>query len=681
MSQQANVIIDKFLGLNMDSTDGLNIATGELSYIKNIKITENYKMRKREGYSSIFTNALNYSIDGMWYGILNNQYRFIFACNGFIYSKNEIKTTAYDTLDTSSYTNVDVIKTTAYSSAIAGTTGIDNKTIVVNKNSVQLSEVTQANIDLVASVNKFYYHTDKTIWFIVAKGTYASIASARTDLSTTTVYYQIGTSAVGKTHFFAFNNKLYMLDGTSYKYWDTTNSFTDVAGYIPKIRTQTPPNGLGGELFEDINVLTGKKHQTFSGNNSDTLYYLAETNVDSIDSVYVDGVLKTLTTDYTVTLATGTVHFVTAQKPPTGVDNVDIYWTKGSGTRTLVTDNRKSILYGGANDSRVFMYGKDNILIHSSLASGTPSVEFFSEANTLLIGSDETDITHLSKQYDRLIIHKETDTYYCSFNYDVNTGVYFTVYPLNDSIGNIAFGQGQTILNNPFVITNNGVFQFSATNVRDEKNAIYASQKVQTGLDELDLSEAITLDWESNYEYWLCVDNQVYIFNYKNKTWYYYELADNPTFFIEIDGQCYFGTSTGKIMQFNDIYLTDNNTTINSRFETGFLNFGANYLRKFLNFGWVGMQPTSKSYCSLSWVTDTVTSSTDYEITYNIIDFGNIDFGEFSFSTNYNPQPFRLKFKAKKWCYFKLIGENNESNKGMTILNVTLPALVGGIVK
>jgi hypothetical protein len=50
MAQESTITIDKFLGLHQDSTDGLNIEVGELAELTNIRITENYKMRKREGY-------------------------------------------------------------------------------------------------------------------------------------------------------------------------------------------------------------------------------------------------------------------------------------------------------------------------------------------------------------------------------------------------------------------------------------------------------------------------------------------------------------------------------------------------------------------------------------------------------------------------------------------------------
>jgi hypothetical protein len=86
---------------------------------------------------------------------------------------SSVADTDYDTYVTT-YTNVDVVKTTAFSSAVAGTTGVDSFTNVYNSTGALLSEVTQANIDLTASVGKYYYHTDKTVWFILAKAAYGT---------------------------------------------------------------------------------------------------------------------------------------------------------------------------------------------------------------------------------------------------------------------------------------------------------------------------------------------------------------------------------------------------------------------------------------------------------------------------------------------------------------------------
>lgn len=586
MAQQSTVVIDKFLGLRQDTAGDLTLEVGELAELKNCRITENYKIKKREGYIQAYSLGSNKSIRGMWYGKLGSTYHFVFAVNGHVYK-----------LDTNDGTTTD-----------------------------------------------------------------------------------LGTLTDAVTFFFAYNDKLYIQNGNEYKYWTGAGNIADVAGYAPKVAVATPPAG-GGTPYEDINALTGKKHQTFNGNNSATAFTLAESAITSVDAVYVGGVQKTVTTHYTVNTTTGVVTFTAGNTPPSGTDNVDIYWTKGTGNRSIVTAHKQSVLFGGANDSRVFMYGVDNKIIYSALAAGVPSAEYFPENNYLLVGSDEYDVTGLTRQYDRLIIHKEADTHYCVYDYDVTNGASFPTYPLNDSVGNIAFGQVRTILNNPYAITGKGLYQFVATNVRDEKNAQLISDRVQVGLDGLTLSTAVTFDWEKKLEYMVFVGNKGYVYNYRNDTWYYFELADTPSCFIEVNGVAYFGTSAGKIMKFDDSKLSDNGTAIASKWETGFMAFGANYVRKFLNFAWVGLQPKGRSKCTVTWQADNASGTDDYDIEYNLIDFGNINFGDFSLATSNSPKPFRLKLKAKKFTLLKVIGENDSTTSDMVILSLTLPVVYAGMSK
>ena len=46
--------IDRFLGLNEDSTGDTQLKLGESPDMTNFRITENYKLKKREGYSPLF---------------------------------------------------------------------------------------------------------------------------------------------------------------------------------------------------------------------------------------------------------------------------------------------------------------------------------------------------------------------------------------------------------------------------------------------------------------------------------------------------------------------------------------------------------------------------------------------------------------------------------------------------
>ena len=107
-----------------------------------------------------------------------------------------VSDTVYDTLDTSTYTNVDVVITTAFADAKAGTTGADGQTHYYNKDGVELAEVAEADIDLEASAGKYYWGEDKKLYIIVAKGDYADIAAARTGLDVTSLNYQLAQEQV-----------------------------------------------------------------------------------------------------------------------------------------------------------------------------------------------------------------------------------------------------------------------------------------------------------------------------------------------------------------------------------------------------------------------------------------------------------------------------------------------------
>lgn len=578
--------IDKFLGLNEDTTGETQLKLGESPYMVNWQITENYKLRKRTGYIERIDNFGDYPVQGLWCGKINGTEYFIFARAG--------------------------------------------KIIKVDPT---LGEV------------------------------------------------EIGTLTDAKTFFFAFSNKLYILNGYEYKYYDGT-TFGNVAGYRPKIVIGTPPSGgIGGtgegKLYEQINVLTGAKHQTFSADGIATEYQLAETNIDSVDFVKVNGVLKTVTTDYTVNLTTGKVTFVAVQG--TGQDNVDIGWTKGAGQRDLIVKCKAALLYGGANDTRVFVWGNSdyrNRRLYTGLADGVPSAEYFPANYFSDVGSSQYAITDIVKQHDRQIIFTEINTFY-SYLETVNDEAAFPVYPLNDSKGNVAFNQARIINNNPYSVFS-GVYEWISTQIRDEKNARYISKRVQKSLDNENLNNAITFDYEAIGEYWLCIDNKIWIHNYRIDVWYYYELTTTPTCFVISDGDLFFGTTIGKIMKFDEI-KTDSDTAINAVWEMGFYDWGAEWLRKYLSKTWITLKPSSRSSVNVSWETNIDGSEVDAtKIEYNLVDYSKVNYSDWTYQTSYNPQPFTLKTKAKKFVYFKLRLTNHSITDEAVVLSINMLGRIGG---
>ena len=67
--------------------------------------------------------------------------------------------------------------------------------------------------------------------------------------------------ANNKTNFFVFNDKLYIKDSVSYLVYDGTE-VKEVDGYIPTTTISKSPSG-GGEIFQDINLLTDLRKNSF----------------------------------------------------------------------------------------------------------------------------------------------------------------------------------------------------------------------------------------------------------------------------------------------------------------------------------------------------------------------------------------------------------------------------------
>jgi len=508
---------------------------------------------------------------------------------------------------------------------------------------------------------------------------YKSIAGVNTDL---------GTLADAKTNFFYFGSKVYIQNGVEYKSFDGT-SLIDVVGYRPLVNISGSPAGVNATPLENINLLTNAKRMTLRSDGIDKDYLISTAEpITSIDFVKYLGNPLTLGVDYTQDLALKKIT-MTVLKPTCGVyDDVEIGWSDGVSTRSEVTGYTNAILFGGVNDTRVHIYGNGtNVITFSALANGIPSAEYFPVFNTSSIGSSQYPVTSIVKQNNRMIISTMQASFFS--NYDFTNGIAsFTVSPLNDKAGNIALGQGQLIRDNPFII-NTSIKEIIPGAVRDENNVNNISTRIQPLLNEVDLKTAITFDYEELTEYWLCVGKRVFIYNYGNDTFYHYDLADIPTCFTVIDGILFMGTSTGAIMEWAEykeidaipIYLTDNGGTIHTRAELGFIDGGVSYKRKFLNFGWVGLKPESKSMCYVEWTSDYDNSTEKELISYSLMDFGSMDFTNFSFLTNNNPQPFKVKLKAKKWVFFKLIITNDSNADTMTILNASLPVVIGGDAK
>ena len=589
----------------------------------------------------------------------------------------------YDTLDKTTFVNVHVVKTLPIASIVAGTTGIDGIIVYKNNLGTILSEVSYANIDLVGSIGKYYIGVDKSIWIIVSKTAYSTIADARIGL---------GTSYWCPLVYKIIQDHLKVIDYV-YLYNATSNIF--------QLKTATTDYVVNRELGtirfisqpvanpNTIKIYYSKGFQSDLSTVSGTVTYnikyndINVTNLDSVDFVYLNGTLKTLTTDYTVNLTNGTITFTS--NPGNGTLNLVIYASKSSITRNEITDRKYNMRFGGSNDFRIFLYGKSigtgtNRYYYSNLANGLPSASYFPTTFYNEVGTPENIITGMTRQYDRQIIFTDiTGAYYSYYQTTTIDGIVypsFPLYTLNKVIGNIAMGQVQVVQNNPFSIFK-GIQEWVATSVQDERNAKNISKRIQVSLDSIDLSQVTTIDWEKNYEYWICLNDKAYIYNYKLDVWYKFEFADNTKPLLVVDDILYFGTDNGQIMQFSTGDLDDNGDIIDAHWESGFYDFNAEWLQKYIYEMWISIKPEGKSSVDITYETNYNQSPQTYVASYDLVTFLGMDFSDFSFATSSNPQPFRFKIKAKKFVYFKINLDNDNIGETLTILSINLASSFG----
>lgn len=501
-----------------------------------------------------------------------------------------------------------------------------------------------------------------------------------------TVTTEIGSITDAPTQMFAFGGKVYILTSSEYKSYDGS-TLIDVAGYVPKIRIGCVPlTGIGTD-FEEINVLTGKKYQTYNGDGT-SVYQVAETNIDSVDSVYVGGVLQTVTTHYTVNLTNGTVTFLSA--PAVGLDNVKIYWTKGTGNRDVVIKNRFAFLFGLAADTRVFLYGhtdNQNVRVFSSLANGIPSAEYFTEAAAEEIGSASTPITGMARQQNIMLVFKTNETYYSyydSVNLDGVDVVSFPTPIINDSRGNVAIGQAQVLQNDPFTIDRQLIKWYPTSN-KDERNMKDMGSRIQRDLDNLTLENCLTIDKENASELWIANGKKIWIYRYdlesprkEQGVFSRLTIPDTVTCWLKLGNDLFFGTSNGYIMRFSTDYLTYNGTTIVSHWEMNMFDWGAPYLKKTLNKAWITLAAQPKVNVEVQYVTDRNAYADPYIINYQVVTFDDVDFANFTFFTNYNPQTIYVRKKAKKWNLLKMVLDNDSATSTFVILEINMKAEYGG---
>ena len=505
--------------------------------------------------------------------------------------------------------------------------------------------------------------------------------------------------SVGTTdrpHMFGFSDKLYILTGNEYYCWDGTTLAT-VDGYIPLVAVTVAPGG-GNELLEQVNKLTAKRRVWLSPDGTATTFQLPEKDLQSIDSAVLTSDGTTAVTIASSSTTDGTVTFSAA--PAAGTNTIEVQYTAKTAFRSEVYGMHFSEFYNGSQDTRVFLYGDGtNKALYSDITyNGESSAEYFPDLNVAHVGESNTPITGMIRHYGSLAVYKSDSAY--SINYgtimlaDGNETAAFYIGTINKAIGNEAPGQVQLVLNSPVTLFGQDAYEWKNSNYRgsslsrDERQARRISDRVFATLHKFDTKNCVCYDDNYNQEYYICdpASSRALVCNYAADAWFLYT---NFRMFRPFShrNELYYGGSDGTVYIVSPKYSADGSadaqtlSPIDCYWESGAMSFGQDYKRKYSAMLWLGIKPDGHASVDVTVATDRSASFGQKEVSYDLLDFENINFEDFTFQTNDKPQMTRLKIKAKKFVFYKLILKTNSNNTNVTVTSADIRVRYTGYAK
>ncbi|MBQ3076172.1 MAG: hypothetical protein IJC26_08895, partial [Clostridia bacterium] len=376
----------------------------------------------------------------------------------------------------------------------------------------------------------------------------------------------------GKVNFFPFYDGIYLLTGAGIRRFDG-EALSEIQPYVPTVMIATAPNGAG-TVFEEPNLLTPYCKQFFSSTGDAIHFYPCTQEIDSVISVKVGGFDVP---DDQYYWDDAYMRLVFLKAPPAGTDNVEVlYRLIREDASHRIHNCRFAVGFGGANDTRVFLYGNresPGMRYHSGVVDGKPSFDYFPELGYTLVGTG-APITSILRHYDRQLIFTEGAAYYSYLEYMTGESgrliAAFPVLPLSDDRGCAPEGQALLMENFPCTLTETGLFQWISTNIRDERNAQCFSSSIAHALQKEKAQNALLFFRKATSELYVCFSGRVYVYHSGMKLFYYYEIPA-VLGFAQQDTAFYFATGEGIFLVEGEL---DDGEKIPVRWESGAIPFG-----------------------------------------------------------------------------------------------------------
>ena len=358
-------------------------------------------------------------------------------------------------------------------------------------------------------------------------------------------YTAIGniTNSIGTANFIPYRDRLY-LQTEKNVFLITEDSITAVDGYAPLYGKNWPCETVG-EVNEPLNLLSNHIRMSYVVDKQSTFLYLAHT-ATSIEAVYINGKLITDTTRYKLS---SSLKFVNISGLNVG-DKVTLFVTLDESelNKEALLSCKNSCVYGDYKDSILFFWnGKQKNVMFASCSVDKSALEevnsvypsampfYISEKAIFKLPKDESHITAVCRQYDRLLIFTKDETW--SATLSASPTRVLEAITVNSSYGCTAPGAAVMCGNDPICVSDGTILRFTAET--DELNECNA-YSISSGIDELlspsFFSNAIMAIDKKHSEIFFRDPkddkNEVWIYNYATDNWYRFDGIDADLLFI-----------------------------------------------------------------------------------------------------------------------------------------------------
>jgi hypothetical protein len=476
--------------------------------------------------------------------------------------------------------------------------------------------------------------------------------------------------------------------------------------YIPTTSTQRNPDGSGGRTYQDVNMLSPYRINSFVGDGKSSRFVLDANDLDdppeNFDSsnmsdyvtakVVVDGIER----DWTKKIATyawvaGFVTFTEAPPEPlsAGQDNVFITFKK---TKTVTADKILKCTIVQEFDNRLFLSGNPQYpgtIWHSGL--NDPS--YFSDLDYYIDGVDNAPVRSMVAGNNGLWVFKSGS----------NNGVYYHTPTLDDTYGKVYPSYHSSIslacvgrainFNDDIVFFSDRGMEGASTDITSEQFATHRSSLIDRKMLALEGYEDMVLtEWEGYLV--VFIDNEVFladsraiasIENHAEYEWYHWTLPTHKvTCATAHGGDLYIGTEgelTGEPdnrIPSGHIYKISVNKAVNGRSATvtpvDVISAGDELS---IDSYWItpkdrlGAQNKHKTTNKKGCVVEAL-GDVDLYVKVDDDEFEHI--GKYENVTDY----FVSRIKRKK---FKDIQLKFQSNTEFSIQSATLECFIGGYIK